>query len=124
MPGEDRVRATAKMMQIQVTGGPSKCVHCAISKIKQKNINKKLPYHLFYNKHPAFLKHLRTFGEIGIVADHANKKIRGKLEDRGFPCMFVGYTTNHAGNVYVTKFTCPSANPNLNYLSRIASFGK
>jgi len=65
-----------------------------------EDAEKKSPYFLFYNQHPAFLQHLRTFGEIGIVTDHTNKKIRGKLEDRGFPCMFMGYTTNHAGNVY------------------------
>ena len=47
-----------------------------------------------------WFRNLRSFGEVAIVLDHANKKLKGKLEDRGFPCMFVGYSDNHAGNVY------------------------
>ena len=48
-----------------------------------EDAEKKSPYFLFYNQHPTFLQHLRTFGEIGIVTDHAKKKLRGKLEDCG-----------------------------------------
>jgi transposase InsO family protein len=43
---------------------------------------------------------LWSFGEIAIVLDNAHKKMRGKLEDRGYPCMFLGYSDNHASNVY------------------------
>jgi hypothetical protein len=28
------------------------------------------------------------------------KKIRGKLADRGILCVFIGYSSNHATNVY------------------------
>jgi len=43
---------------------------------------------------------LRTFGEIGIVSNQRNKKIRAKLEDHGFPYLFIGYPDNHAGECY------------------------
>jgi hypothetical protein len=45
---------------------------------------------------PKFVKHLRTFGEAGIVK---NKK-DGKVGDRGITMMFVGYANSHAGNCY------------------------
>ena len=45
------------------------------------------------------MNHLRTFGEVGVVA-HINRDMKAKLEDRGRPCMFVGYAHNHAGDVY------------------------
>jgi hypothetical protein len=41
----------------------------------------------------------RTFGEIGTTSN--NQKIKGKLDNRGYPCMFIGYTEDHASNVYV-----------------------
>ena len=48
------------------------------------------------HKIPKFVKHLRTFGEAGIVK---NKK-DGKVGDRGITMMFVGYANSHAGNCY------------------------
>ena len=45
---------------------------------------------------PKFVKHLRTFGEAGIVKD----KKDGKVGDRGITMMFVGYANSHAGNCY------------------------
>jgi hypothetical protein len=62
--------------------------------------NEKSSYQKFYNKDPKWMRNLKRFGEIGIVTDHEHKKIRGKLDDRGFPCMFVGYSDNHTSNVY------------------------
>ena len=58
------------------------------------------PYKQFYGEDPKFVKYLRTWGEMGIVANHQNKKIRAKLADRGRPMMFVGYAEDHAGDVY------------------------
>jgi hypothetical protein len=48
---------------------------------------------------PKWFKNLCTFGEIGIT--YNNQKIKGKLDNRGYPCMFIGYTEDHASNVYV-----------------------
>ncbi len=58
---------------------------------------------------PLFVKHLRTFGEAGIVK---NMKVR-KVGDRGITMMFVGYTEEHTENCYrmynpVTLRTCES----------------
>jgi hypothetical protein len=36
----------------------------------------------------------RSLGEIGIVT--TKDKIQGKLNNRGTPCMFVGYSVHHA----------------------------
>ena len=43
---------------------------------------------------------MRSFGEMAIIIDHANKKLRSKLDDRGLLCMFVGYANHHDKDVY------------------------
>ena len=44
--------------------------------------------------------HLRTFGEIFVTADTSNKVGRTKIDTRRGMCMFLGYSTQHAGDVY------------------------
>ena len=46
------------------------------------------------------IKHLRAFGEIGIVLKQKQKSMKGKLSDRGKPYIFVGYSDQHSGDVY------------------------
>ena len=41
----------------------------------------KPPYTLFYNKDAKFMKHLRSFGEMAVVAIH--EKMRSNLDNRG-----------------------------------------
>jgi hypothetical protein len=53
----------------------------------------------FTGSNPKWLQNLRTFGDIGIT--YNNQKIKGKLDNRGYPCMFIGYTEDHASDVYV-----------------------
>ena len=58
---------------------------------------------------PKFVKHLRTFGEAGIVKNMKD----GKVGDRGITMLFVGYSSGHAGNCYrmynpVTSRVCES----------------
>jgi len=60
----------------------------------------KTPYYAFYNENPDYEANLRTFGELGIVTETPGQSIKSKLQDRGIKCMFVGYASNHAGNVY------------------------
>ena len=60
----------------------------------------KPPYTLFYNKDAKFMKHLRTFGEMAVVAINEGEKMRSKLDNRGKTCMFVGYADDHSGDVY------------------------
>ena len=54
---------------------------------------------MFHGNEPNWVHHLRTFGEIGIVKDD-KQPIKGKLKNRGFPAMFIGYPDNHAENVF------------------------
>ena len=44
--------------------------------------------------------HLRVFGEMCVVADTDNKVGRTKIDPRGKISPFVGYSTQHAGDVY------------------------
>ena len=62
--------------------------------------NEKSSYELFYKISPGYEQNLRVFGEMGVITNHANKKVRSKLENRGTTCVFVVYATNHAGDVY------------------------
>ena len=55
-------------------------------------------YKLFHGELPKYARHLRTFGEIAIITD--NQKIKGKLDDRGKACMFLGYSETHTGDTY------------------------
>jgi hypothetical protein len=54
---------------------------------------------LFYGKNPPWIKRLNILGETGIGHDH--KKIPGKLADHSTPCVFIGYSSNHAPNFYM-----------------------
>ena len=60
----------------------------------------KPPHTLFYNKDAKYMKYMRTFGEMAVVAIYEGKKMRSKLDNRGKTCMFVGYAEDHAGDVY------------------------
>ena len=60
----------------------------------------KPPYTLFYNEEPKHKKYLRSFGEMAVIAISDGKKMRSKLDTRGRTGIFVGYTDDHAGNVY------------------------
>ena len=60
----------------------------------------KPPYTLFYNKDAQFMKNLRSFREMAVVAIHEGEKMRSKLDNRGKTCMFVGDADDHSGDVY------------------------
>ena len=60
----------------------------------------KPPHTLFYSKDAKYMKYMRSFGEMAVVAIHEGKKMRSKLDNRGKRCMFVGYAEDHAGDVY------------------------
>ena len=47
-----------------------------------------------------YAKHLEVFGEICVVAHTNNKVGRTKIDPRGKISLFVGYTTQLAGDVY------------------------
>ena len=60
----------------------------------------KPPHALFYGKDAKYMRSLRTFGEMAVIAIHEGKKMRLKLDDRGKTCMFVGYADDHTKDVY------------------------
>ena len=64
------------------------------------NAKNKSKHEIFFGRKSELISHLRSFGEIGIVFDYKGKKMRKKLEDRGFASIFVGYAPNHSGDVY------------------------
>ena len=80
----------------------AKCVATAtkLNNLLVKASKKKNPYELFYGEENPIKKHLKIFGEIGIVTKSNTSKIRSKLSDRGVPCIFLGYAKDHAPNVY------------------------
>ncbi len=76
---------------------------CTATATKLENIivsqNKKVPAHkLFYGVDAPYLKHLRTFGKVGIV--HDAQRIRAKLKNRVKGFLFVRYANNHGEGVY------------------------
>ena len=79
---------------------------CALMTTQLENIiintvTNKSAAEMFYGQNPSWTKHLRIFGEIGIVHDGQHSKIKGKLTDRGIlVCMFIGYSEDHTANVY------------------------
>ena len=58
------------------------------------------PFTQFYGVDAKYAKHLRVFGEMCVVADTNNKVGRTKIDPRGKISLFVGYSTQHAGDVY------------------------
>ena len=42
----------------------------------------KPPYTLFYNKDAKYMKYMRTFGKMAVVAIHEGGKVRSKLDNR------------------------------------------
>ena len=60
----------------------------------------KPPHILFYNEGARYMKYLRSFGEMAVIAISDGKKMRSKLDTRGRTGIFVGYVDDHAGNVY------------------------
>jgi hypothetical protein len=63
-----------------------------------KNSQSKSPLELMFNEKAKELNNLRKFGDVCVAA--TKNKIQGKLSDRGSVCVFVGYPSNHANDVY------------------------
>ena len=47
-----------------------------------------------------YLRHLRIFGEIGIVMTPKQEEHKSKIESKGKEAIFVGYSNDHAGDVH------------------------
>ena len=66
--------------------------------VKIDGVEKSRYNHWSGGSEPKWAKYLRTWGEAGTVK--LTSIATGKLEDRGVPCIFVGYATDHDGDVY------------------------
>ena len=58
------------------------------------------PFTQFFGVDAKYAKYLRMFGEMCVVADTDKKLGRTKIDLRGKISLFVGYSTQHAGDVY------------------------
>ena len=54
----------------------------------------------FFGVDTKYAKHLRAYGEMCVVADKDNKVGRTKIDPRCKISLYVGYSTQHAGDVY------------------------
>ena len=58
------------------------------------------PFTQFFGVDAKYAKHSKVFGEMCVVADAYIKVGRTKIDPRGKISLFVGYSTQHAGDVY------------------------
>ena len=58
------------------------------------------PFAQFFGVNAKYAKHLRVFGKMCVVADTDNKVGRTKIYPRGKISLFLGYSTQHSGDVY------------------------
>ena len=70
-----------------------------LDNIMMRTDGTKPPQTLFFNRNAEYMKHLRSFEEMGVVAIHEGNKMKSKLDTRGKTSMFVGYADDHAGDV-------------------------
>jgi hypothetical protein len=69
-----------------------------LSNLTSVNNKEVCPHEILFGCKPKLPTSLRPFGEIGFVTTKAN--IQSKLKNRGTSYMFVGYSVNHANDVY------------------------
>jgi Reverse transcriptase (RNA-dependent DNA polymerase) len=69
-----------------------------LENIISKQNDAKSAHIMFYGKNPNWIENLHIFGEIGIINN--GNKIQGKLNNKGFPAMFIGYPEDHTSNVF------------------------
>ena len=80
----------------------------------------KTRYEHWVGKNPAFSKYLRTWGEAGTVK--IKTKTSPKLKDKGVHGMFVGYATEHSGDIfrmYDPKTNCIRVSRDVIWLKRM-----
>ena len=58
------------------------------------------PFTQLFGVDAKYANHLRVFGEMCVVADTDNKVGKTKIDPRGKISLFVGYSTQHAGDDY------------------------
>ena len=102
-----RARARAMLIQAGIDSKGKREFWCEVISTATKLDNimvrperTKPPHTLFCGKDAKYMKYIRTFGEMAVIAIHESKKMRSKLDDRGKTCIFVGYADDHSRDVY------------------------
>ena len=100
----NRLRATLKSSGLTSYLQKYLWAECALCVTNLENIcvakhNEKSPYERFHNSKSKISNELRKFWEIGVVKFTINK-FRKKLESRGKPMIFVGYSQDHSTGTY------------------------
>ena len=98
-----RIRATLNSAGLKEKLRSGVWAECAMTITFLSNITsikdrETCPYQLLFGAKPKLPTSLKLFGEIGVVT--TKQDIQGKLLNRGTHCMFVGYSVDHANDVY------------------------
>ena len=93
-------RSRAMMLTAGFSQQDKRKFWCEVISTATKLDRTKPLYTLFYNDEPKYMKFLRSFGEMAVIAISDGKKMRSELDTRGRTGIFVGYADDHAGNVY------------------------
>ena len=56
-------------------------------------------YERFYETEPKYKKEIQPFGYVGIAKKNEGK-FQNKLENKGIPCMMLGYASSNASGTY------------------------
>ena len=101
------VRARAMMNHTGLTMAKRQQLWCEaaqtatlLDNILVQDSAKSPPFTQLFGADAKYAKHLRDFGEMCVVADTDNKVGNTKIDPRGKISLFVGYSTQHAGDVY------------------------
>ena len=101
-----RVRAmlnTARLQQNMREGLWCECANTAtmLHNILVNHSNDPCPYFKMFNRMPPYHNRLRTFGELGIANNGADRMGHvTKIKNKGKYVIFCGYSMQHSGNVY------------------------
>jgi hypothetical protein len=75
--------------------------HCNFGPEFDCNLTKPVcSYSQFFEKEAPYARSLKNFGKIGVIANHANKTIRGKLANCQRVAIFLGYPARHSNDTY------------------------
>ena len=73
----------------------TKLSNIMVTKSTEKSHHKR-----FFGIKPKIVDNLRTFGDLLVVTANPGPTIKGKIEDRGILCVFLGYAAGHDGKTY------------------------
>jgi hypothetical protein len=98
-----RIRAMLNSSNLKQSTAVGLWAECAATATFLDNIlvhqeSKKCPFESFFDKKPKLPEEMYPFGTVCIITNR--EKIKSKLQDRGEKCIFVGYASDHASDVY------------------------